>query len=100
VARIVHNTDSPLPGVKPNPPVAEQARQELPGILRVLEMEIGERPFLAGERPSIADCALFGSWEFGRAFGVEPDAEFERLHRWHAAFLERPSATWNPDPSA
>jgi glutathione S-transferase len=100
VARIVHNTNSPLPERKPNPPVAEQARQELPAILRVLEAEIGERPFLAGERPSIADCTLFGIWEFGRAFGIEPDPELERLHRWHAAFRERPSASWNPDPHA
>jgi len=98
VARIVHNTNSPLPDRKPNPPVADQARQELPEVLRVLEAEIGERPFLAGERPSIADCTLFGIWEFGRAFGVEPDPEFERLHRWHAAFLKRPSTSWNPDP--
>jgi glutathione S-transferase len=99
VARIVHATHSPLPWVKPNPPVAGQARQELPAILGVLDRELGSRPFLAGERPSIADCTLFGTWEFGRAFGVEPDPEFANLHRWHAAFLERPSASWNPDPA-
>jgi hypothetical protein len=25
--------------------------------------------------------------------------EVANLHRWHAAFLERPSASWNPDPA-
>ena len=100
VARIIHNTKSPLPGVEPNLPVAKQARAELPGVLRVLEDEVGDRPFLAGDRPSIADCTLFGTWEFGRLFGVEIDPEFGNLHRWHQAFLGRPSASWNPDPDA
>lgn len=100
VARIVHNTRSPLPGVEGVPAVAEQARRDLPRALRVLEAELVGRPFLAGERPTVADCTLFASWEFGRLFGVEPGAELEGLHRWHASFLERPSATWSPDPPA
>jgi glutathione S-transferase len=100
VGRIVHGTNSPLPGVKPNPGVAEQARKELALPLGVLEQEVGERPFLAGDHPTIADCTLFGTWEFGRLFGVEFDSELKNLQRWHDAFLERPSATWNPDPDA
>jgi glutathione S-transferase len=99
IARIVHNTDSPLPDVIGNPDVARTAREELPAVLRVLDDEMGERPFLAGPRPTIADCTLFGAWEFGRIFGVEIGPEFERLHRWHDAFLLRPSASWNPDPA-
>ena len=83
-----------------NPAVAEQGRSELPRILRVLDAEVGERPFLAGDRPSIADCTLFGTWEFARMFGVEFDPACANLHRWHAAFGQRPSASWNPDPSA
>ncbi len=100
VARIVHNTNSPLPGVKGHPAVAEQARGELPGLLEILDRELGGRPFLAGDRPSIADCTLFGAWEFGRLFGVDFDPERKNLQRWHAAFLQRPSATWSPDPGA
>jgi glutathione S-transferase len=100
VAKIVHHTRSPLPGVVGIPAVAEQARAELPAVLRILDRELGARPFLAGDRPSIADCTLFGTWEFGRMFGVEPGAEHRNLHRWHDAFVRRPSATWNPDPEA
>lgn len=48
----------------------------------------------------IADCTLFGAWEFGRLFGVEFDPRLRNLHRWHESFLQRPSATWNPDPGA
>jgi glutathione S-transferase len=100
VARIVHGTKSPLPGVPPNPAVAEHSRSELPHVLHVLDALVGDRPFLAGDRPSIADCTLFGTWEFGRMFGVEFDPACANLHRWHAAFRERPSASWNPDPGA
>jgi glutathione S-transferase len=98
VARIVHGTKSPLPGVEPNPAMAAQMRAELPKALRILEAEVGERPFLAGDRPTIADCTLFGTWEFARMFGVEFDPELANLHRWHESFRTRPSATWNPDP--
>lgn len=100
IARIVHNTKSPLPDVVENPEVAEQMRNELPGPLAVLDDVLAGQPFLGGERPSIADCTLFGAWEFGRMFGVEMDPKFENLQRWHAAFLSRPSAGWNPDPDA
>jgi glutathione S-transferase len=100
VARFVHNTRSPLPGVVGNPAIAEQMLVELPGVLRILDDEVGARPFLAGDRPTIADCTLFGSWEFGRLFGFEPEATFANLHRWHVAFLQRPSASWNPDSGA
>ncbi len=100
VARIIHNTRSPLPGVAANPAVAEHMRAELPKVLRILDDEVGDRPFLAGDRPTIADCTLFGIWEFGRLCGFAFDPQVENLHRWHDAFLQRPSASWNPDPDA
>jgi glutathione S-transferase len=100
VARIVHSTNSPLPGVAPNPEVAKQAAEELPRILRILDHELGDGPFLAGARPTVADCTLFGCWEFGRSFGVEFEPALESLHRWHASFSQRPSTRWNPDPGA
>lgn len=100
VARIVHSTNSPLPGVAANPAIAEQMRSELPRVLRILDAEVRGRPFLAGDHPTFADCTLFGTWEFGRMFGVVFDPELENLHRWHGSFLGRPSARWNPDPGA
>ncbi len=100
VAKIIHNTKSPLPGVVENPVVAEHTRAELPGPLTFLDGQLATRPFLAGESPTIADCTLFGIWEFGRLFSFEFDPAYANLHRWHADFLERPSAGWNPDPDA
>lgn len=100
VARYVHSTKSPL-GLPPNPPVAAAMLEELPGPLAFLDGELECQPFLAGDRPSIADCTLFGIWEFARFLGAYAfPPEYEHLHRWHADFSGRPSASWNPDPAA
>jgi glutathione S-transferase len=91
VARIVHATRSPL-GLPPNPAVAEEERRALPSVLAVLEARIGDAPFLAGQRPTIADCTLFAALRFARFGGVEIDPACERLARWLARFAERPRA--------
>lgn len=91
IARVVHNTRSPLPGVESRPELAELFRAELERPLAVLDAEVGDRPFVAGERPSIADCTLFAAFEFARLGSVGIDPRFANLHRWYAAFRERPS---------
>ena len=58
----------------------------------MLEARIGEGPFLAGERPTVADCTLFAALRFARFGGVEIDPACVRLQRWFARFEERPSA--------
>ncbi len=50
------------------------------------------RPFLAGERPSVADCTLAAAFQFARFGGVEIDTSFENLAHWDEAFRSRPSA--------
>jgi glutathione S-transferase len=91
VARIIHATRSPL-GLPPNPAVAEPERKRLPQVLAALEARIGEQPFLAGERPTIADCTLFAAFRFADFGGVEIDPACGRLRAWYARFAERPSA--------
>jgi glutathione S-transferase len=98
IARLVHATRSPL-GAPPSPEVAAQARRALPEGLRVLEERIGSAPFLAGERPTFADCTLFAAFGFARFGGVELDPAFERLHGWYARFSARPSAQAPPLPA-
>jgi glutathione S-transferase len=92
VSRIIHNTRSPLPGVTAIPEVAEKERARLPEVLAVLDARIGDRPFVTGERPSIADCTLFAALRFAGFGNVEIDAACENVHRWYASFSERPSA--------
>jgi glutathione S-transferase len=64
----------------------------LAGALKVLDAEIGRRPFVAGERPTIADCTLLAALEFGEFAGVPLDPAHANVTRWYAAFKERPSA--------
>ena len=73
--------------------VAKNAREMLPKPLEFLDRRLDDgRPFLAGERPSVADCTLAAAFQFGRFGGVEIDASFENLARWDQAFRSRPSA--------
>ena len=91
VGRIVHATNSPL-GLPPLPEVARQAREALPDALGFLERRLGDgRPFLAGERVSVADCTLAAAFQFARfgRIGIDPG---ENLSRWDLAYRERPAA--------
>jgi glutathione S-transferase len=92
VARIIHATNSPLK-LPPVPEVAEQARAALPDALRFLDDRLADgRAFLAGDRPTIADCTLGAAFQFARFGQVEIDPAFTHLARWDAAFRQRPAA--------
>ena len=92
VARTVHATNSPL-GLPANPAVADASRAMLPDALGVLDRALADgRPFVAGERPSIADCTLAAALQFARLGKVEIDPAFANVARWDAAYRERPPA--------
>ena len=93
VATIFQNT-SPFfaTRVKQSPEAAETARGFLASGLKVIDAKIGSNPFVAGERPTIADCTLFAALEFA-AFAQYPiDPACRNLLRWHESFKQRPSA--------
>ena len=92
VARIFFHTSPVFAKARRLPEIAELAREGLPHALRVLDARIGESPFAAGDRPTIADCTLFAAFEHGRLAGMELGTGFENLARWYRAFRERPSA--------
>ena len=92
LARYIHTTQSPL-GRPANPPVAAYFMEQLPEGLEFFDGLLGDgRPFLAGERPTIADCTLAAAFQFGRMVEYEIDAQYAHLKRWDAAFRARPSA--------
>ena len=92
IARIVHATRSPL-GWPADPALAESARQALPDGLARLEATLADaRPFLAGERPTIADCTLAAAFQFGRFGAVELPGGCARLVAWDARYRERAPA--------
>lgn len=92
VARILHATRSPL-GLPPNPEVAAFFRAVLPEALAVLDQRLSDgRAFVAGARPTIADCTLAAAFQFARFGGVEIAPGFASLARWDRAFRDRPEA--------
>ncbi len=92
MARIVHATSSPL-GLPPNPQVAEHFRAALPEALQLLDDRLSDgRPFLMGDRPTVADCTLEAGLQFGRMGKIALDPSYEHLSRWNEAFRTRPSS--------
>jgi len=94
VGTIFQNTSPFFAGrVKQSPDAAETARGRLATSLKVLDAKLGAKPFLCGERPTIADCTLFAALEFAAFGGTAIDfSATPNLGRWYEAFKERPSA--------
>jgi glutathione S-transferase len=78
--------------VKQSAEAAENARARLGNALRVLDARLARSPFVAGDRPTIADCTLLAAVEFA-AFGQIPiAATHTHVHRWWETMKARPSA--------
>lgn len=93
VAAVFQNT-SPFfaQRLKQSADAADNGRTRLAANLKVLDGLIGDRPFVCGDRPTIADCTLFAALEFAEFAGLPLDPAYANLRRWHAAFKTRPSA--------
>ncbi len=57
-----------------------------------LDGEMADRPFVAGDRYSIADITLLIGVDFGRVSGIRIDPEHKNLNRWYGEVSSRPSA--------
>ena len=92
VARIVHATNSPL-GHAPDPAIADYFRHALEKALSVLEEAIADgREFVAGDRCTIADCALQAAFQFARYGKLGAYESYPHLLRWDEAYRARPAA--------
>ena len=93
VAAIFQNTHPFFAGrVKQSPDAADTARNMLKNASRVLDNLIGKGPFVAGAKPTIADCTLVAAFNFAEFGGIPMDPECANLQRWWSNFKERPSA--------
>ncbi|MGH0033254.1 MAG: glutathione S-transferase family protein [Myxococcota bacterium] len=90
LGRYVHATNSPL-GLPPNPAVAEDAWASALDTLALLDARIGDGPFVAGDRVTVADCTLHGALGFARFREVEVPERFGNVIRWWERFQKRPS---------
>lgn len=93
VGTIFQNTNPLFAGrVKQSADAAENARTRLASNLTVLDHKIGDKPFVMGAEPTIADCTLFAALKFGEFAGAPLDRGFRNVARWYDAFSQRPSA--------
>jgi glutathione S-transferase len=71
---------------------AENAATRLASNLKVLDAAIGRNPFVAGTKPTIADCTLFAALEFAQFCEAPIDKGCTNVARWYEDFKKRPSA--------
>jgi len=57
-----------------------------------IDEELADRPFVAGERYTVADIALLIGIDFGRVSDIRIDPEHKNLTRWYGEVSSRPSA--------
>ena len=93
VGTVFQNTHPFFAGrLKQSPEAAENARARLASTLKVVDARIDGRPFVAGDRPSIADCTLLAALGFAEFTGISLDPGLKNVARWYEAFKQRPSA--------
>ena len=78
--------------VKQSPDAAETARTRFGTVCKVLDAKIGNSKFVAGDKPTIADCTLLAALNFAEFAGLTLDPACKNLTRWYEDFKKRPSA--------
>ena len=74
------------------PEYGEVCRKHAEQRLEWLDGVLADRPFVAGERYTIADITALCAIDFGRVSNIRVTPEQPNLARWHAAVSNRPSA--------
>jgi glutathione S-transferase len=93
VAQTFRNTHAFWKGKIPQSPDFGAASKDLAlERMRWFERELADRPYLAGERFTVADITAVCALDFGKVSDIRIDAAaMPNLARWHARVSERPS---------
>ena len=76
------------------PEAAAQNRVRTAMGYRLLNDQLAENEFIAGDAYSVVDAVALATYDFGAGLvGVPPEDGLTHLARWHAAVSARPSAT-------
>jgi glutathione S-transferase len=94
IAQIFRNTHSFWQSrIKQAPDFGEIMRDQTTARLEWFERELGRRPFIAGDRFSVADITALCAIDFARISKIRLDAATQpNLSAWHTRVSERPSA--------
>jgi glutathione S-transferase len=89
VAWVVHATHSPL-GYPANPGVAAWFTAAMAAPLAALDQRLSDgRAFVAGPKPTIADCTLGAALQFARFGKLDLLAPYDHIAAWDARYRER-----------
>ncbi len=79
----------PLPQI---PELAERGRTRLTRFYEMLDEDLADREFIAGDRFTIADITGLVTVDFGGWSKLMPDAGLKNVHTWYERVSSRPSA--------
>jgi glutathione S-transferase len=93
IAQVFRNTHAFWHGrIKQSPEYGEMLREMVLGRFDFFNGELAHRPYLAGERFTVADITALCAVDFGRISKIRVDAtNHPHLAAWHARVSERPS---------
>jgi glutathione S-transferase len=95
VAQVVRHSHPHMAEME-NPQVAEWAAANRPRALRamaIVDEALRERPFIAGDRFTVADITGLVALDFARPARIAIPPELANLNRWREMLKARPSAT-------
>ena len=94
IAQVFRNSHAFWKGrIKQVPEFAEVMRERVAERFEWLEGELGARPYLAGERFTVADITALCAIDFGKVVDIRLDpAKLPHLAAWHKRVSERPSS--------
>lgn len=79
--------------IKQIPEAADQNRKRVQLGYKLLDEQLADNAFVAGETYTVVDAILLASLDFANGLvGVPYDPELKHLKRWHDAVSTRPSA--------
>jgi len=93
-ANYVHNISPFFADLGPqSSEAAQMATNSFLKKLAIMDAEIGDSMFVAGDAPSIADCTLYAALNFAAKVGLAIPEDCANVARWYAAFGARPAAS-------
>ena len=92
IARYVHASNSPT-GLSANEGIATAASEQIPKGLAFFDTLLADgREFIAGAKPTVADCTLAAAAQFARFGQYEIDSAYGSLLAWDQRFRARRSS--------